>query len=157
MRELFPPNTQWPCKQTIRKNIMQITSDSYLTNNSHFCLSFFINNLLFLTCVHQVKIWFQNKRYKCKKQTQESRRGIHPPPYEWPSIFHNQHQRHQVPVLVQPPSCPPHCYRPSPPSVNLNSPIPDSYAGYFPDSYTAPHYNNNVYSTSPYNQWPCYK
>uniref|UniRef100_A0A7M5WVD7 Homeobox domain-containing protein n=1 Tax=Clytia hemisphaerica TaxID=252671 RepID=A0A7M5WVD7_9CNID len=103
----------------------------------------------------QVKIWFQNKRYKCKKQSQESRRGIHPPPYEWPSLFN--HQRN-VPVLVQPPSCPPHCYRPSPPSVNLNSPIPsESYTGYFPESYTAPHYNNNVYSTSPYNQWPCYK
>ena len=106
----------------------------------------------------QVKIWFQNKRYKCKKQSQESRRGIHPPPYEWPSLFQHQHQR-QVPVLVQPPSCPPHCYRP-PPSVNLNSPLPDSYTGgYFPESYSTatPHYNNNVYSSSPYNQWPCYK
>lgn len=102
----------------------------------------------------QVKIWFQNKRYKCKKQTQENRIR-HPPPYDWLPFQPSS----RVPVLVQnghTPSCLPYqCNRG--PYLPSNSPI-DTYPPYFQDSYSTPHYNNNTYPTPSYSQWPsCYK
>ncbi|XP_065641119.1 homeobox protein Hox-C3a-like isoform X1 [Hydra vulgaris] len=107
----------------------------------------------------QVKIWFQNKRYKCKKQTIESR--TRPPPYEW---LHFQHRN--VPVLVQNNQvssdvCLPYCNRPT--YLPSNSPVDMNYPPFYPDPYNGHnHHYSNSYNTpsqtSTYpNSWPFYK
>lgn len=89
----------------------------------------------------QVKIWFQNKRYKCKKQSKEI--CARPPSYE-----HWMHLQRQVPVLVhnnQQPSCLSYCGK-----SYMQSSYPTGGSTYPSSNIDLYNHNNNQFQYNDY-------